>query len=42
MKLDSGKEVWIDEADIRYDRGGKVVMTDLASADLRRMSDERL
>ena len=42
VKLDSGKEVWIDEADIRYDRGGKVVMTDLASADLRRMSDERL
>jgi hypothetical protein len=42
VKLDSGKEVWIDQADIRYDRGGRVVMTDLASNDLRQMSDERL
>jgi hypothetical protein len=42
VKLDSGKEVWIDQADIRYDRDGRVVMTNLASNDLRAMSDERL
>jgi hypothetical protein len=42
VKLDSGKEVWIDQADIRYDRGGRVVMTNLASSDLRSMADERL
>ncbi len=41
VKLDSGKEVWIDQADIRYDRDGRVVMTDLASNDLRSMADER-
>jgi hypothetical protein len=42
VKLDSGKEVWIDQADIRYDRGDRIVMTNLASADLRTMADERL
>jgi hypothetical protein len=42
VKLDSGKEVWIDQADIRYDAGGRVVMTNLASTDLRHMADERL
>jgi multidrug efflux pump subunit AcrA (membrane-fusion protein) len=42
VKLDSGKEVWIDQADIRYDRGDGVVMTDLASNDLHQMADERL
>jgi hypothetical protein len=42
VKLDNGKEVWIDQADIRYDRDGRVVMTNLASNDLRAMSDERL
>lgn len=42
VKLDSGKEVWIDQADIRYDRGDRIVMTDLARADLLHMADERL
>ncbi len=42
VKLDSGKEVWIDQADIRYDRDGRVVMTNLASNDLLHMADERL
>jgi hypothetical protein len=42
VTLDSGKQVWIDEADIRFDQGGRVVMTNLDRADLRAMSDERL
>jgi sporulation protein YlmC with PRC-barrel domain len=42
VKLDSGKEVWIDQADVRYDRGDRIVMTDLARADLITMADERL
>jgi len=42
VTLDGGKQVWIDEADVRFDRGGGVVMTNLDRADLRAMSDERL
>lgn len=42
VRLDSGKQVWIDRGDIRYDRGGRVVMTNLARADLGAMADERL
>jgi hypothetical protein len=42
VKLDSGKEVWIDQADVRYDRGDRIVMTDLARADLLQMADERM
>jgi hypothetical protein len=42
VALDSDKMVWIDQADIRYDRGDGVVMTNLARNDLRQMADERL
>ena len=42
VRLDSAKVVWIDRADIRYDRGDGVVMTNLARDDLRAMADERL
>jgi len=42
VTLDGGKQVWIDEADIRFDRSDRVVMTNLDRADLRAMSDERL
>jgi hypothetical protein len=42
VRLDSDKTVWIDQADVRYDRGDGVVMTDLDRADLRQMADERL
>jgi hypothetical protein len=42
VQLDSDKVVWIDQADIRYDRGDGVVMTNLARTDLRQMADERL
>lgn len=42
VTLDGGKQVWIDEADIRFDRGGGIVMTNLDRADLRAMADERL
>lgn len=42
VTLDGGKQVWIDEADIRFDVAGRVVMTNLDRADLRTMADERL
>ena len=41
VKLDSDKVVWIDQADIRYDRSDGIVMTNLDRGDLRRMADER-
>jgi len=42
VTLDGGKQVWIDEADVRFDRADGVVMTNLARADLRAMADERM
>jgi hypothetical protein len=42
VQLDSEKIVWIDVADVRYNRAGRVIMTNLDHADLRRMADERL
>jgi len=42
VKLDSDKVVWIDRADIRYDRGDGIVMTNLDRTDLHQMADERL
>ena len=42
VTLDGGKQVWIDQADIRFDRADGVVMTNLARADLRAMADERM
>jgi multidrug efflux pump subunit AcrA (membrane-fusion protein) len=42
VKLDSDKVVWIDQADVRYDHAGGIVMTNLDRADLRRMADERM
>ena len=42
VDLDNDKVVWIDRTDIRYDRAGSVVMTNLDSRDLRQMADERL
>jgi len=42
VRLDSDKSVWIDQADVRYDRGDGVVMTNLDRTDLRLMADERL
>jgi hypothetical protein len=40
VRLDNDRQVWIDQADIRYDRGDSIVMTNLDRADLRQMSDE--
>jgi multidrug efflux pump subunit AcrA (membrane-fusion protein) len=40
--LDSGKTVWIDEADIRFNRQDRIVMTNLDRTDLRSMADHRL
>jgi hypothetical protein len=42
VKLDNDKVVWIDQADIRYDRAGRIVMTNLDRADLRLMADEQM
>jgi hypothetical protein len=42
VRLDSDKRVWIDQADIRYDRGDRVVMTNLDRGDLRQMADESI
>lgn len=41
VSLDNGKTVWIDRADIRYDRGGHTVVTNLDRRDLYLMADER-
>lgn len=41
VQLDSDKVVWIDQADIRYDRADGIVMTNLERSDLRLMADER-
>jgi hypothetical protein len=42
VELDSDKMVWIDRADIRYDRTDGIVMTNLDRTDLHQMADERL
>ncbi len=42
VDLDGGKVVWIDRADIRYDRADGVVMTNLDNHDLHLMADQRL
>ena len=42
VRLDNDKIVWIDAADIRYNRADGVLMTDLESSDLHHMADERL
>lgn len=41
VTLDSGKIVWIDREDLRYDRGGHTVVTNLDRHDLYLMADER-
>ena len=42
VSLDNNKIVWIDTADVRYDRADGIVMTNLARNDLRQMADERM
>ena len=42
VKLDSGKVVWIDSADARFDHANGEVITNLYASDLRHMADERL
>ena len=42
VRLDDDKVVWIDSADIRYNRADGIVMTNLDRGDLRHMADERL
>ena len=42
VKLDSGKVVWIDSADARFDRSNGEIITNLYASDLRQMADERL
>jgi len=42
VQLDNDKIVWIDTADVRYNRADGIVMTDLDGTDLRHMADERV
>lgn len=42
VRLDNDKIVWIDSADIRYNRADGIVMTNLDAGDLHHMADERL
>jgi hypothetical protein len=39
--LDNGKQVWIDENDIRFNRNSRVIVTNLDRGDLYRMADLR-
>ena len=41
VTLDNGKQVWIDENDIRYNRNSRVIVTNLDRRDLYRMADLR-
>jgi hypothetical protein len=41
VSLDSGKMVWIDAADARFNRTDGILMTDLNRSDLHQMADER-
>jgi hypothetical protein len=42
VQLDSDKIVWIDVADVRYNRADGIIMTNLDRADLRHMADQRV
>lgn len=42
VRLDNDKIVWIDSADVRYNRADGIVMTNLDQADLHHMADQRL
>lgn len=42
VRLDNDKVVWIDAADVRYNRADGIVMTNLDRNDLHHMADERL
>jgi hypothetical protein len=42
VRLDNDKIVWIDSADVRYNRADGIVMTNLDAGDLHHMADERL
>ena len=42
VELDSGKVVWIDSADARFDHANGEIITDLYASDLRHMADERI
>ena len=41
VSLDTGKMVWIDASDARFNRTDGILMTDLNRADLHQMADER-
>jgi hypothetical protein len=41
VSLDSGKVVWIDAGDARFNRASGILMTDLDRTDLHQMADER-
>ena len=41
VRLGNDKIVWIDSADVRYNRADGIVMTDLDAGDLHHTADER-
>lgn len=41
VRLDNGREVWIDEADVRFNRTNGVIVTNLDRGDIYRMADLR-
>jgi hypothetical protein len=42
VELSSGKVVWIDSIDARFDHANGEIITDLYASDLRHMADERV
>ena len=42
VSLDNGRMAWIDRSDVRYDRNGSTVVTNLDRRDLYAMADERM
>jgi len=42
VDLLGGSQVWLDASDVRYDRSGGVLMTNLDRRDLSEMADQRL
>jgi multidrug efflux pump subunit AcrA (membrane-fusion protein) len=42
VALDSGKQVWIDASDARFNRADGILMTDLDRQDLHEMAEEKL
>jgi hypothetical protein len=42
VRLENGEDIWLDRDDIRFNRGDRVVVTNLDRGDLQAMSHQRL